>query len=386
MQSVVLDGVRRNPLSGARPQALVLGSPRSRPAPLSQNTALNRISIDGVRRSIPSPREVLQTPQIAFIPVPEVLPPKASTRPMVAFSIIASALIVAGVTGSRLVPIHAADDASIRTNAPAIVTASTPLAKPVRSPFTTPTPSSNALPAVAQAGNFASVQTILDTFVSSYGSQYTVYVKDLKTGTTASVNADRIMRSASLYKLFVAQRIYQKVDAGELTYGQNAGTESNRTIDSCLNIMIQISDNACGHDLGETIGWSKQDSVLKNSGYTGTSLGGGDNPQMTNARDVGLLLEHLYNGTLMSPNATNRFITLLKQQSVNDRFPNGLPAGTVIAHKTGDYLGYTHDAGVIYGSKTDFEIVVMSGPWASPENSKPAFGTLVGQLNSYFNQ
>ena len=383
MQSVVLDGIRRNPLSGARPQAPVLGISRRHPAPLFQNTVSNRIEIDGLRRSISSPREVLRTADISFIPVPEVLPPQASPRPMIAFSIIATALIVAGVMGSRLVPIHAAYDALIRSKTPAIVNTSTSVVTMPRSKLT---PSPKAVPAVAQAGNFASVQAILDTFVASYGSQYTIYVKDLKTGTTASVNADQIMRSASLYKLFVAQRIYQKVDGDELTYGQNAGAESNRTIDDCLNIMIQISDNACGHDLGQTIGWSKQDSVLKNSGYTGTSLGGGDNPQMTNAKDVGLLLEHLYNGTLMSPNATNRFITLLKEQSVNDRFPSGLPAGTVIAHKTGDYLGYTHDAGIVYGSKTDFEIIVMSGPWASPENSKPAFGTLVGQLNTYFNQ
>jgi beta-lactamase class A len=106
---------------------------------------------------------------------------------------------------------------------------------------------------------------------------------------------------------------------------------------------------------------------------------------VASAKDVGLLLEHLYNATLMSPNATNRFTDLLKQQRVNDRFPTGLPSGTVIAHKTGDFLGYTHDAGIVYGAKTDFEVVVMSGPWNSPENSKPAFGILAGQLNSFFN-
>ncbi|MEO7618003.1 MAG: serine hydrolase [Candidatus Saccharibacteria bacterium] len=386
MQSVVLDGVRRNPASGARPQALVLGTPRRRPAPLSQNMAQNRIGMDGVRRSVPTPQEVLQAASTAFTPVPEVLPPKAASRPIVAFSIIASALIVAGVTGSRLVPARAADEASLHIKAPAIVTSATPVATPSATPATpaaTPTP--KAVPAVAQAGNFASVQAILDAFVAAHGSQYTIYVKDLKTGTTASINADRVMTSASLYKLFVAQRIYQKVDAGELSYGQIAGAESNRTIDGCLTVMINISDNACGHDLGQTIGWSKQDSMLKNSGYTSTSLGGGDNPQLTNAKDVGLLLEHLYNGTLMSPNATNRFMTLLKQQKVNDRFPTGLPAETVIAHKTGDLFGYTHDAGIVYGSKTDFEVVVMSGPWTSPENSKPAFGILAGQLNRFFN-
>lgn len=377
MQRVVVDGVRRASALKDNPNALVLVPRKSRPAPLSQNILNRRIGIDGVHKTPANPRDVLGRTISSRTPVPEVLPPRQSRTAVIAFSIIASALIVASVTSSQLIPARASDDSQARQK--------TATSSSSSKTATIPATASSAVVRKVDAVNNAAVQAILEAFVVEHGSQYTIYVKDLKSGKSASVNADRIMLSASLYKLFVAQRIYQLADTGTLSYGQSAGTESGSTIDRCLQIMITISDNACGRDLGNTIGWSKQDGMLKNSGYLGTTLGDETNPQQTNAKDVGLLLEHLYSGTLMSPNATNRFMGLLKDQRVNDRFPSGLPSGAIIAHKTGDVSGYTHDAGIIYGAKTDFEIVVMSGPWGSPESSKAAFGILAGQLNSFFN-
>jgi beta-lactamase class A len=381
MQSLAMDGVRRTSAPGARPQALVLAQPKKRPAPLDQNQTFGRVTLDGMRRNIPTPREMIEmTQSVPPMVIPQVLPPERSySRPMIGFSIVASALIVAAVSGTRLLPARAASNSELLSR----VTSTSTSASSAKS--TAPGPSPVAASALASSQASTSLQALLDAFVAAHGSQYTLYVKDLKTGSNASINADRTMLSASLYKLFVAQRVFQKVDDGSLNYGQTAGSESGRTIENCLTVMINISDNACGHDLGELLGWSKQDNSLKTSGFSSTTLGGGNTPQTTNAKDVGLLLEHLYSGTLMSPNATNRFMNLLKDQRVNDRFPVGLPAGTVIAHKTGDLSGYTHDAGIVYGKNTDFLIVAMSGPWTSPENSKAAFGTLAGQLNTYFN-
>jgi beta-lactamase class A len=388
MQPVVLDGVRRTSVSGNRPQALVLGTRRERPTPLSPSQSRAVTSMDGLRRNAPTPRQLLDQvvpvePILAPL-IPQVAPVAPTrSRPMIGFSILASALIVAGVTGSKFIPAKASTESSSRIVAPQ---AATPAPTIASTPAPTPAPTPPAK-AAAAVPSYSSVQQILDTFVGAHGSQYTIYVKDLKTGQVSSVNADKVMRSASLYKLFVAQRIYQMIDSGELTYGQKAGAESGRTIESCLTVMINVSDNACGHDLGTLVGWNKQDANLHAAGFTSTTLGDRvSNAQLTNAKDVGLLMERLYAGTSMSPNATQRFTSLLKDQRVNDRFPKGLPSRTVIAHKTGDLMGYVHDAGIVYGKNTDFVVVVMSGPWGSPESSKPAFGTLAGQLNSYLNR
>ena len=43
-----------------------------------------------------------------------------------------------------------------------------------------------------------------------------------------------------------------------------------------------------------------------------------------------------------------RMLARLERQQNNDRLPPLLPVGTVVAHKTGNLVGLTHDAGIIY--------------------------------------
>ena len=55
----------------------------------------------------------------------------------------------------------------------------------------------------------------------------------------------------------------------------------------------------------------------------------------TTAEDMALLLEKIYHGELVSPEASAQMLEILKRQKVNDRLPKGLPGYLVIAHKTG---------------------------------------------------
>ena len=53
-------------------------------------------------------------------------------------------------------------------------------------------------------------------------------------------------------------------------------------------------------------------------------------------------------------------IDILKEQTLNDRIPKNLPQQTEVAHKTGELFGFKHDAGIIFGKKGDYIIVVLS--------------------------
>jgi beta-lactamase class A len=228
----------------------------------------------------------------------------------------------------------------------------------------------------------SNLQPILDQFVAAEPSNWGIIVTNLKTGETASVNAERTMESASLYKLFVAQAIYKQIDAGQLSYSQDAGGGSGENIQDCLTAMITVSDNTCGRALGSIVGWQALNPTLASSGFTGTDM---SNPaQTTNAHDVALLFQRLYAGTLLSPASNANFLNLLKNQRVNNRLPTGLPAGTTIAHKTGDLDDFVHDAGIVYGPKSDYLVVVMSGPWNDPGTAPAQFGQLSSQLYNYF--
>jgi beta-lactamase class A len=362
--------------------------PQVRPAvkPLAAVPQRYVVGMDGIRRPAPlTPREMLanmQAPEVAVSAVaasaavaapawrlPSLRMPSIGwKRPAAAFGLVATALVASSLAAQALATPHAAARAD---SAVAGATA--------------PAPAASKAPAVAPAPvpQKTGLQQLLNDFVAAHGDQFGIVVKDLKTGETATINPDRQMESASLYKLFVAQRIYQQIDLGQIDYSKAAGGGSGRNIDQCLTIMINISDNTCGRALGDILGWGAQNQALSVEGYKETNLA---TVQQTSAADVAMLLSRLYNGTLVSSNSSARFMALLKDQHVNNRLPVGLPAGTVIAHKTGDLDGYVHDAGIVYGPKTDYLVVGMSGSWGAPGNAPGMFAELSGKLWNYFEQ
>lgn len=224
----------------------------------------------------------------------------------------------------------------------------------------------------------SSLQQLLDGFGMS--STYSLYVKDLKSGQLAVVGPDRSFESASLYKLFVASAIYQRIDSGQLSYSDQAGGGTGNTVGGCLNLMITVSDNGCGQALGGLLNWNSLTQQMRAQGYGATNLSG--EITYTSPRDVATLFQRLYAGSLLSPDSTNQFMNLLKTQKINNRLPQGLPAGTTFAHKTGDLDGYLHDAGIVFGPKTDYLVVMMGAPGANPND----FASLSQKLYGFFNR
>jgi beta-lactamase class A len=384
----VMDGVRPTMV---RPRPLVIAQPKPAVAVLPMEPRRFVVGMDGIRRPVvASPREALSrmqapdviaaAPAVAMVaptPIWQMpslrLPHVEWKRPAIAFGLVATALVASGVMATALATPQATTARASSNERTAARTAPSPAGSPAAAAVVAATPA----PAPVKTG----LQQLLDGFVASNPDKFGIVVKDMTTGETASISPDRQIASASLYKLFVAQRIYQQIDLGQLSYGQDAGGGSGLNISGCLKIMINISDNTCGRALGSILGWGAQDQALGIEGYKATTLA---SPQKTSAADVATLLGRLYNGTLVSANSSNQFLGLLKDQRVNNRLPVGLPAGTAIAHKTGDLDGVVHDAGIVYGPKTNYLVVVTSGPWNTPGNAPAQFANLSQQLWNYF--
>ncbi len=201
-----------------------------------------------------------------------------------------------------------------------------------------------------------------------------ITVINLKTGVITATNADYQFISASLYKLFVAEAIYRGIDGGSIHPNATVG-QTGMSVTNCLKLMITISDNNCGIDMGSMVGWERQNEHLHQAGYVNTILSK-VGAQQTSAHDVGLLLQRLYAGSLVSPTSNAAFLDLLKQQKINNRLPGGLPQGASIAHKTGDLDGLVHDAGIVFSPSGDYVIAALSGPWTQPASAAPAFTQL----------
>ena len=78
------------------------------------------------------------------------------------------------------------------------------------------------------------------------------------------------------------------------------------------------------------------------------------------ANDVALLLRSIATGDAISPDASQAMADLMKTEEINDRIPAELPAGTRVAHKTGNWDNVTHDAGIVHGAKGAYVMVLMS--------------------------
>ena len=80
----------------------------------------------------------------------------------------------------------------------------------------------------------------------------------------------------------------------------------------------------------------------------------------TTAKDCGLLLEAVYDGTCISEEASKQMLDLLLQQQRTGKIPAGVPKGTKTANKTGETDQAQHDAAIIFGPENDYIFCVMT--------------------------
>ncbi|KAJ3052899.1 hypothetical protein HK102_011814 [Quaeritorhiza haematococci] len=73
------------------------------------------------------------------------------------------------------------------------------------------------------------------------------------------------------------------------------------------------------------------------------------------------ILTRLAERTAVSRSASDAMLDVLRAQKFNDGIPAGLPAGTVVAHKTGSITKVYHDAAIVEpDGRKPFVLVVMT--------------------------
>jgi len=76
--------------------------------------------------------------------------------------------------------------------------------------------------------------------------------------------------------------------------------------------------------------------------------------------DCGILLEKIYNRTLVSQRYSDEMLILLKNQKRRNKIPFSLPKDTVIANKTGETSRVQSDVGIVYSPNCDYIICVIT--------------------------
>ncbi|MCI0456401.1 MAG: class A beta-lactamase-related serine hydrolase [Gemmataceae bacterium] len=228
----------------------------------------------------------------------------------------------------------------------------------------------------------ATLEARLAPLAKAHKGKVAIAVKHLETGEQWSLMGDQPMPTASLIKFPVLLELYLQVlegkvklsdlvtlrdkdrvpGAGILTYHFSEG--ATFPLRDAARLMIAYSDNTATNLVLDRIGidstnkrmdsWGLKETRINAKVYLGktTSV----NPERskkfglgsTTANETIKLLEMVHRGKVATPAMCKEMIEHLKNCQDKDTFRRLLPAGTVVAHKTGSVTGVRTDAGIIY--------------------------------------
>lgn len=196
-------------------------------------------------------------------------------------------------------------------------------------------------------------QALITDWAKGRNGQYGISFISLDGAFSASYNGNTKFTSASIYKLYLADIIYNKVNNGQLSLNDSI---NGSTIQSCIEVMIVRSDNPCAIALGNLVGWSVNNSYLSGKGFNSTSFVSGGH--LTTANDTAKLLTMLNNGSLVSPEYRGQLLNYMNRNI----YRSGIPAGSLgsVLNKVGFLGGLNHDAGIVSHPKGSYVLVVMS--------------------------
>lgn len=202
-------------------------------------------------------------------------------------------------------------------------------------------------------------EALLQGFNGSVG----IYVKNLKNGKTAAVNADTVFPTASMVKVPILVGITDKLARGELTYHQTltykdsllypgvdilGSFKNDEKIDlgKVLMLMLTTSDNTASLWLQSLAGGGARiNAILDSLGFVATRVNSRTPGReavrsvygwgQTSPREMATLLEKIAGGNVISPERSAQMLRLLGRNYWDEEAVSQIPADVFVASKNG---------------------------------------------------
>lgn len=234
------------------------------------------------------------------------------------------------------------------------------------------------VPASAPEG----LRDALEQAVEAHSGAYAVTCASADGSWSVDVSGDKPFVSASIIKLAILGTLLDQAQSGALSLDdmvtvspsdmvggtgviQASGAGGSYTYRQLAAYMIQDSDNIATNLIIDAVGMPAVNEYASEIGLTQTVLNrrmmdfaAGDE-NYTSANDVARMLQLIYQGKLVSPDMSESALDLLKGQHDDAGLLEGLPAGSVFAHKTGTLDGVFNDGGIAL-APNPYVMVVLS--------------------------
>ena len=259
----------------------------------------------------------------------------------------------------------------------------------------------------------------VEKLIKQSGADVAIAFRTLDGNQELFIQADKPYHAASTMKIPVMIELYAQAQAGQLKLsdaipvhnsfrsivdgsiyklepGEDSDEEVYKAIGSTMTLqdlcahMITRSSNLAANLLIERLGVDsirQQIDDLHANGMDflrgvedGKAFDKGMNNKTT-ARALLNLLWSLANGDAVNPDASEAMVAVLARSEFHEAIPAGLPAGTRIAHKTGEITGIHHDASIVYGPHP-FVLVIMVEGITDREKSSQVMALIAHSLAS----
>lgn len=226
------------------------------------------------------------------------------------------------------------------------------------------------------------LESRIKPITEAHKGKVAVAVKNLESGESYSLNGDDVMQTASLIKLAIMAASYAQADAKALDLTkmvtvtkddkvQGAGILTDHFSDGAtlstrdlVRLMIRYSDNTATNMVLDQVGIKTVNEWTKKMGLPETRINAkvfkgsttSVDPERTKKYSLGStspnetikLLELIHSNKAASAESCTAMLGHLKANDDKQQLVRYLPAGTVVAHKTGATNQVRTDAGIIY--------------------------------------
>lgn len=211
--------------------------------------------------------------------------------------------------------------------------------------------------------DFDKAKSELEALVDGFNGDVGIYVKHLRTGKTIEINADTVFPTASMVKVPIMARIFEKMEAGELHYDSThvyedrlyyAGEDvvasfkagERISLHKLLFLMISFSDNTASlwlQELSDT--GTKVNDLMARLGLEHTRVNSRTEGRQdafrvygwgqTTPREMATLVEKIYAGEVLSEEASEEMYRLMSKSLWDNEALSSVPKHINVASKQG---------------------------------------------------